>query len=591
MSVSATVRALKENDEDFEWYPTTEEIISKVARNIYELADSRYGDRIDSVLDIGAGDGRVLKAIQKHCEDRKCHKSMKFFAIEKAMFHLSNMTKDITVIGTDFEQQALADKPVGVIFCNPPYSEFTEWTLKILSEASASWLYLVIPRRWRDSKEIQYAIEARSGEVTLLGEFDFENADRQASAKVEVIRIGIGYGKRDAFDKVIEDMFPEMDVFSVELEDEKVKINQDLRHGNRNLVEVLVESYDKDLMSMIDNYRAALKINNRILNELGICKAGVLNSIRLKIKGLKDLYWKTLFDEMDTVTDRLATKQRKAFLSSLGDKVSIDFTENNVYSILIWVSKWANDFFDEQLIELFRTLSTDSCVVKYKSNERVWTNAGWRYGKYNFSGEGDTAVSHYKLEYRIVLSHGGISTGSYWDSDRHCGLQERAFDLLRDIVTVANNLGFPCKDTPRNYEWKSNKQNVLKLNNGQPLVAVRAFQNGNMHLHFNPKVMLAINVEAGRLLKWIRNPAEACQEMEITGEDAKAVEKMFGSSFKISPDSGFLRLAMSEPEQQDVIETSEDGVGLMEDMESLLDEMLAVLTAISNGDTSSQSVK
>jgi hypothetical protein len=549
VSVSATVRALKANDEDHEFYPSSDEIISKVVRDMCVVLEEFHYSRSEmkSVLDIGAGDGRVLKAIQKGMKERNPHTSaMECYAIEKAMFHLSNMPKDITVIGTDFEQQALADKPVSAIFCNPPYSQFAEWTLKIVREASTRWIYLVIPRRWREDINIKRAIESRSGEVTSLGEFDFLSADRKANAFVEIIRIEFSHKHEDAFNRVIEDMMPELDIFDVALEEEAAStINREVFQASQNLVEVLVDSYDRDLMTMLANYKAALSINIHVLKELGVCKAGMLRAIRQKISGLKNEYWKTLFAEMGTIKTRLATKQRKAFLQSLSDKVTIDFTANNVYSMLIWISKWANDYFDEQLIDLFRTLSNDSNVEKYKSNQRIWVQSGWRYGKKsNFSGEGDEQATHYKLEYRMVLSHGGIST-SQWahDRDKSRGLSDSAFDLLNDIVTVANNLGFPCSDHPRNYEWKSNKKNVLNLNDGKPLVSVRAFQNGNMHLHFNPKVMLAINVEAGRLLKWIRNPAEAVAEMQVTGEEAKQVEAMFGSSFRISPDEGMLRLS------------------------------------------------
>jgi hypothetical protein len=544
-----TVAALKQAGEDAEFYPSSDEIILKVVSDMCVVLDEFHYSRneMKSVMDIGAGDGRVLKAIQKGMKERNPHSPLiECYAIEKAMFHLSNMPKDITVVGTDFEQQALADKPVGSIFCNPPYSQFVDWTLKILREGSTRWVYLVIPRRWRDNIDIKRAIDARLGEVTSLGEFDFLDADRKANAYVELIRVEFSHKHDDAFDRVIEDMMPELDIFDVELDEEAASsINHEVFQASSNLVEVLVDSYDRDLMSMLQNYKSALSINVRILKELGVCKAGMLKAIRQKISGLKHEYWKTLFDEMGTIKTRLATKQRKAFLQSLRDKVMIDFTANNVYSMLIWVSKWANDFFDEQLIELFRTLSTDSHVEKYKSNQRIWEQVGWRYNKKsNFSGEGNNQATHYKLEYRMVLSHGGIST-SQWahDRDKSRGLSDSAFDLLNDVVTVANNLGFPCSDHPRNYEWKSNKKNVLKLNDGKPLVAVRAFQNGNMHLHFDQKFMLAINVEAGRLLKWIRNPAEAVTEMQVTGEEAKQVEAMFGSSFRISPDEGMLRLS------------------------------------------------
>ena len=537
-STGSTIRALKDADEDFEWYPTTDKIIKIVCNNIAGLS---YSDRVKSVMDVGAGDGRVLTAIRDRLKLNQPHDYVKLYAIEKATVHLSAMPKDVTVAGTDFYQQTLVDKNVDCIFCNPPYSEFEEWTLRIIREATTKHVYLVIPRRWRDSAAIKTAIEDRSGKWQPLGEFDFENADREARAKVEIVRVQFGYGKRDAFDSVIEGMLPELDVFDRDDDlkyDDQAENPDGVIESSENIVEALVMAYNAELDQMISNYRAALKIDLRVLTELGICKSGMLDSIRQRVSGLKNKYWRTLFERMDTIVKRLATKQRAAFLNSLKDKVTIDFTEGNAYAILIWVSKWANDYFDEQLIELFKTLSTDSNVVKYKSNHRVWTQANWRYTS------DENSASHYKLEYRIVISHGGICTDKYaWRSKERRGLSEMATNLLMDITTVANNLGFPCDDKPGNYDWESNKQNKIMLRNGEVLCAVRAFMNGNMHIHFNQKLMLAINVEAGRLLGWIRNPHEACQEMDIKGKDAERVSELFGSSFRIAPDASMLRLA------------------------------------------------
>jgi hypothetical protein len=204
------------------------------------------------------------------------------------------------------------------------------------------------------------------------------------------------------------------------------------------------------------------------------------------------------------------------------------------------VSKWSNDYYDEQLINLFHTLSNDSNAVKYKSNDRVWTKGDWRYHRE------ETAQSHYRLEYRMVVSHGGISTSEYdFERTRHCGLQEHAYNLLADIVTVANNLGFASDASPADFEWESNKQNKLMLKDGTVLCAVRAFKNGNMHIHFAPKVALAINVEAGRLLGWIRTPAQAADEFEATDAETQDIESIFGSSYRLGMDAG-LKLGFSE---------------------------------------------
>ena len=56
--MTTTLNVLKENDQDFEWYPTTDEIINCVKKHINAQTYRGF-----SILDIGAGDGRVLKSI------------------------------------------------------------------------------------------------------------------------------------------------------------------------------------------------------------------------------------------------------------------------------------------------------------------------------------------------------------------------------------------------------------------------------------------------------------------------------------------------------------------------------------------------
>jgi hypothetical protein len=300
-----------------------------------------------------------------------------------------------------------------------------------------------------------------------------------------------------------------------------------------NLVTALVMAYDREIAELIENYRQVVKISPTLLKELNVDKQHILSGVRRKIEGLKDKYWSLLFDKLKTVTKRMATKQRNTFLASLKGKAAVDFTEGNIYAMLVWITKWANDYFDEQLIDMFKTLSERCNVVNYKSNDKVWTKGEWRYND-------EDKHTYYKLEYRLVLERaGGISSSEYsWESTK--GLENRAMEFLMDCITVANNLGYDCEDRPINYEWRSNKQNVLKLSDGNQLLAVRAFKNKNMHLHWNSRVMLAINVEAGRLLGWIRTPEEAVREMAATKEEEEIIHQVFGSSLRIG--SNLLRL-------------------------------------------------
>ena len=146
----------------------------------------------------------------------------------------------------------------------------------------------------------------------------------------------------------------------------------------------------------------------------------------------------------------------------------------------------------------------------------------------------------------MVVTHGGICTSEWsFEREKYHGLQEHAYHLLCDIVTVANNLGFSSNASPADFQWKSNEQNKLMLKDGTELCAVRAFKNGNLHLHFAPKVALAINVEAGRLLGWLRTPAQAAQEFGSAAAETQDIAAIFGTSFRLGQDAG-LKLAFSE---------------------------------------------
>ena len=318
----------------------------------------------------------------------------------------------------------------------------------------------------------------------------------------------------------IEEMLPELKAFDSldELDPDEIPDGEVVEGGS--VIKTLVRCYDDELDEMYSSYRSIVKIKVKLLKELGVTKDSMLEGLRLKINGLKSKYWSALFNHLNDVTKRLATKQRKQFLESLKGKGDVDFTESNALAMLIWIAKHASSHFDQQLIDLFKRISQRASVIGYKSNERVFSNGDWRYLRDD--------ETHYKVDFRIILeSMGGINDSIYNYSSSK-GLFNTSHEFLDDFVTVANNLGFECNDRSINYEWKSNKKVVLNLVDGSVLMEVRAFKNGNLHLKISKDVMLAINVQAGKLLGWLRSADEAADELGATPED---VERLFlGSS-------------------------------------------------------------
>ena len=91
------IQQLKDNGQDHEWYPTTAIIIAAIVKDLKQEEKDHY-NRYSSILDIGAGNGKVLDAIKEAQVGIN-----EFYAIEKSPILCGQLDKSIFVIGTAFE--------------------------------------------------------------------------------------------------------------------------------------------------------------------------------------------------------------------------------------------------------------------------------------------------------------------------------------------------------------------------------------------------------------------------------------------------------------------------------------------------------
>ncbi len=520
---------LKENGEDFEWYPTTNAMIEAVFRSC---------GQVSSMLDVGAGDGRVLESFDKlsYYRAKQKHGYTEFrsmidkYAIEKAITHIEAMPPDISIVGTDFMLQTLIDKRVDMVFCNPPYSEYEAWATKIIKEANAKQIFLIIPERWNKSDLIRRAIKQRTATDRVVWSGDFADADRQARARVEIVKISLpdktGYsrdGQQDPFDIWFDEYFAgfgrlnPVDDDDEDDESEKPNPMREIVEG-QNLVEHLANLYTHEINTLLRNYENLSQLDAALLKEIGVSVDEIKKAIKLKIEGVKNKYWKELFNNLDKIKDRLTSTSRGHLLEKLNASCNVDFSVDNAYAVVLWVIKNANRYIDEQLVEVFKDLSEPECVKNYKSNLKTWEKDGWRYKKNH---------THYMLEYRIITQrHQAIKPADAWGAyDWPNNLNRRCHFFINDIFTIANNLGFSNSANSLYRDWESNKQVTFYTGRGDSekiLVAIRAFKNGNVHLKFDQEFIKTLNVEASRLLGWIKSPQEAADEMGVTLDFAKA---------------------------------------------------------------------
>ncbi|MDD5305136.1 MAG: class I SAM-dependent methyltransferase, partial [Elusimicrobia bacterium] len=446
--------------EDFEWYPTTKAMLEVVAKDIRKEIGDEYSrdDPSYSILDIGAGNGSALQILRELTKN-----TGEQYAIEKSRILIDALPADVFVVGTDFHEQTLIDKRVDVVFCNPPYSEYEQWMQKIVAEANCRLVYLVVPRRWKDDKIVERMIARRcgtiddsdidvgddvrkawrrsNGKIETLASMDFEHSEyREARAKIDIVKIKFqdqGYRNAeltvDPFDLWFEGTFKINADAPDEVEDSRSRAEElhDLVKG-QNLIERLEELYRADLDALLGTYHELEEFDYALFKELGVDLKQVRGGLKAKIEGLKNLYWKELFGNLDAITSRLTSRSREKLLGKLTAHTSIDFTATNAYAVVVWAIKNANAYFDQQLLEVYMTLADKDNIRNYKSNMRMVSDH-WRYEDKDFS--------HFALDYRLVIDHHKAFSGdgSY---DKPNGINRRAHAFLGDICTIAKNLGF-----------------------------------------------------------------------------------------------------------------------------------------------------
>lgn len=427
------VPLLKEANQDFEFYPTTQEIIDRMIDDIAFLREERYVDfgRIHSALDIGAGSGKVLRALRDKADFRE------LYAIEKSSLLCEQLDEDVFIVGTEFHEQSLISKTVGMIFCNPPYGEFEDWTVKIVRESASPLVYLVIPERWGNSQSIADALVFRDAETEVVGRFDFlDSEDRAARAKVHLVRVELSRNTDDAFDRFFAEQFAGL---RTKFDKGKAGSGESKRRNPKldalvagvGLPDRLVFLYNEDLDHIRRNYDMVSQLDADLLREFDVSPDRILGCLKTRLAGLRNTYWRELFSHMQSITNRLTSSKRRQMLDRLNGSGHVDFTPTNIHAVLIWVLKNANRYLNDQVVDTFDQMVTKANVRNYKSNERPFVYDRWRYSQ--------EKPTHIALEYRLVLECiGGVRNGYSWER----GLTESAAEFLGDLLTVAHGLGF-----------------------------------------------------------------------------------------------------------------------------------------------------
>lgn len=498
---------LKQNNEDFEFYPTTLEILRKITEKKFALSD------VKSILDIGCGNGKALDYFRKNWQ----HDNLKLFGIEKSQILISNLINpDILIVGNDFSECMLLDKQVDMIFSNPPYKEFKEWTLKILTYTIANKVVLVIPDRWRRDEEIKSCLKECGWSDNSIGFFDFLNSeDRKARANVEVVMFSRSERSENVFERELAKSFNMGDLFKdlkkgvkfhYEHSEEIEKDCKDIVSA-KDLIDYLLGRYHAEQSELYKNLDALSSVGASLLSDLGVKKSTIIDATLSKIKGLKNIYWEQILNRTPEISKRLTIDQRRDFLRELADR-GAEFTRSNILGVILFAINTAKKCERDNFIAYWERLSSYEFRKKYKSNEKAFGNSH-RYEKPEKIHEG-------KLDYRIVVNYAG-DFYSRMDYLHHC-------KVIEDLQVIARSLGYDGdlhivdkkgEDVPIVY-----CDLVLPLGESfakigdTTLARCKVFQNRNLHIFFDQKFLAKLNLNVFSHLGWIKTKEEAKQEFK-----------------------------------------------------------------------------
>ena len=288
--------------------------------------------------------------------------------------------------------------------------------------------------------------------------------------------------------------------------------------------------YNQDYEKLLKNLDAIMKLDEDILETFNISVKMVKEALIEKMKGLKILYWNMVWEEFEEITGRLTYSSRTKIKEEFEHLYCVEFTIENIYALILWVIKNANKYYNSQLIEFYKKLSSKENVKPYKSNTKLFEQDGWRW-----SSDGK---SHYVLDYRIIMSS-PFRVG--WGGKLEEDFGYNADRTLNDIKVIARNLGFETLPTHKYPENFGEKAYIYNKVGEDAFMEYKVYMNGNMHVKFNKEFTKAMNVEVSRLLGWIRTKEDISKE--FPENIAKGAEKYFKTNYTCIGNSNLLLLS------------------------------------------------
>lgn len=573
--MTSIIPVLKQNNQDFEFFPTTAEILQAVSDNIFkektkdllndagELVFDDYTKRKMqehiSILDICAGNGSALMQLKSNLT-QKGFTHISLSAIEKSFILYSLLDDDIALVGTDYFAENMINKKADIVFCNPPFSQTEEWFKRLLTTTPACVkdIYFVCPSKQGLSKKYQTMFDefvlskGRKGEYTMsvLQNKTFSFTDGERSARVDAVVLHLSlkskyeYSEKYDKDSLFSVHFPELETklkkagYSSyrDVEEDKNQQRRDLvvaQFGDDDIVKVLVEEYQMEYNEFMDAYSKLNEVPLLLLRKLDIDLYKAKELLFGFLTNLETRYWRKLFELYQPLREKLTSVSIKKLMDYVQSR-NFSFTYANCLAVTVFAVKQTNRLLIEQVLTKYKHWAEVGNYHGYKSNQRLFDEGRFKdkinpddiktayHATHRWTNTDIENIMPFTVGERKNLEYRIVDVGLTFEKDRWtCVENSTAWVACNDLMTIAKNFGYDgnlnIADTEHGKRYTVH--GFDRNNNSVVLFEYKVFKNGNAHFFINKDFMIDIMLSVGKYLGWVHSKEQAMQDLDITSDE------------------------------------------------------------------------
>lgn len=529
-----------------DFYPTPKELLDKITDGI----EWRH---IETVLEPSAGKGDIAEYVKEKCEKEGYRYDLDLDCIEiDANLRQTLKGKNLRIVHDDF-LTFHTFKHYDLIIMNPPFSKGAKHLLHAITLQKGNFGIICILNAetirnpyTNERKDLVSRLEKMNAEIEYMKD-QFISAERPTGVEIAVIKVFVPEKKRESY--IFEDL---------RKRSYQEHISEDITDlAPNDFIKAIVQKYNIEVEAGINLILEYKVMAPYLLQNL---KGSSYNCpiIEMKIqdkplttnvfvKEVRRKYWTALFSN-PKFTGKMTSNLAEEYYGKVAELVNYDFSEYNIKTLQVEMSRNLIRGIEDCIIELFDKLSHQYAYSNEFQNNIHYYN-GWKTNK------------AWYINKKVVLPY--MKAFSEWTGRFNPNYEVR--HQLADIEKALNYLDGGLTDgmdleKSLDYAEQIGQTRKIKLK----YFYVTFYKKGTCHIEFtNIDLLKKLNIFGSQRKKWLPPAYGKRKYEEMKPEEKNIIDAFEGREeyertlnmqdyFIYNPNSNILCLEMED----DIIKTT-----------------------------------